>query len=113
MKNNLNELNDILFETLRGVKDDKVSEKKAKSITEVSNSIINNAKAQLSAYKLTKGHAFKDTFGSPKRELKGDTYEQKNEFAMIKGYSSVTDAISKMGKSDFENNFKDWVKYDK
>ena len=55
MANNLDELNKVLFETLRGVKDGAVEVKKAETIVGLGNSIINNAKVQLSAYKLSGG----------------------------------------------------------
>lgn len=110
--NNLTELNNILFETLKGVKDGSIEDKKATSLTNIANSIINNTKTQLQAYKLTKGMAFREEFGKAPKTLKasGDTYDQKHEFAIFKGYENVTEAIGKMGKSDFENEFKEWIK---
>lgn len=116
MENNLNELNNILFDTLRGIKDGDIPAEKAHAIIGVSNNIINNAKTQLQAYKLTNGKVGVQVFigGLPKPSeavLKSnDLYEQKNEFALIKGYLSVTDAMSKMGKPQFEQEFKDWIK---
>jgi hypothetical protein len=111
-ENNLTELNKILFETLRGVEKGSISNEKSQAITNVSNSIINNAKTQLNAFKLTKGVAFKDTFGGiPKITLKsGDIYEQKSEFALSRSFKNVSEAITEMGKSNFENQFKSWVK---
>lgn len=110
--NNLTELNNILFDTLRGVKEGTVDDKKAQTVTNVANSIINNTKMQLTAYKLTKGMAFRDEFGKAPKELKagGDAYDQKHEFAIFKGYNNIAEAIGKMGKADFENKFKQWIK---
>lgn len=115
MENNLNDLNKFLFDTLRDVKEDKINLKKAQVIAGLSNTIIANAKTQLSAYKMTKGKAYKDTFGeleapSPQALESGDKYTQMNEFALTKGYKSVTDAMSKMGKHQFEQEFKEWIK---
>lgn len=109
---NLNELNTILFETLRGVKDGTIDDKKANVITNVSNSIINNAKTQLSAYKLTKGVAYSETFGKPSQKVleSKDKYEQMNEFAMMKGYDSVSQAMEKIGKNEFNKLFSNWIK---
>lgn len=110
MQNDLNELNKILFDTLRGLKDGSINEKKATAITNVSNSLINSAKTQLSAFKLTKGQAYSETFGNPREALKsGDLYQQKSEYAIFKGYDNVTKAIESMGKADFENGFKKWI----
>lgn len=112
MENNLNSLNEILFETLRGVKDGTIDDKKAQTITNVSNSIINNAKMQLNAYKLTKGVAYSETFGKPSRNVleSGDKYEQMNEFALLKGYTSVTEGMSKLGRAEFTKEFNEWMK---
>lgn len=44
MANDLNRLNEVLFETLEGVKDGSVDEKKAQTIVNIGNSIVNNAK---------------------------------------------------------------------
>lgn len=110
MQNDLKELNDILFDTLRGVKNGSVDNKRAKSITEVSNSIINNTKTQINAFKLTGGQAYSESLGKPREALKsGDLYQQKSEFAIFKGYENVSAAISGMGKAKFENEFKTWI----
>lgn len=112
--NDLNELNSILFDTLRGVKDGDVDEKKAQTIVNVGNSIINNAKTQLSAYKITKGKTGVGSFGKmsapdPGLIESGDTYEQKQEYALSRGFNSVAAAIGKLGKGDFEKGFKRWI----
>jgi poly-gamma-glutamate capsule biosynthesis protein CapA/YwtB (metallophosphatase superfamily) len=110
MENNLTELNDILFSTIRDLKEGKIDEKKAQSITNVGNTIINNAKTQLQAYKLTKGKAYRDSFGTL-TEATGGSVDQPNkhtqmlEFALQSGYNSVADAFSKIGKADFMKKF--------
>lgn len=111
--NNLNELNTVLFDTLRGVKDGTIDDKKAKSITGVSNAIINNAKLQLNAAKFIKGGSINTAyFGeiSAKNQLKSspenDLYSDKLEFAISMGYKNLADAISQVGKNTFEQKFK-------
>lgn len=111
MKNNdLNGLNDILFDTLRDLKDGGIDEKRATAVTNVANSIINNAKTQLTAYKLSKGKAYRENFGTLPEAKKGDTYELKNDFALHMGYKNVTEAMDKMGRGEFEEQFKQWSK---
>lgn len=109
--NNLTQLNNVLFETLRGVKDGTIDDKKAQTVTNIANSIISNTKTQLQAYKLTKGIAFRDEFGKPSKSLQmsDDVYEQKSEFAIFKGYKNVSQAIAEMG-AGFEIEFKKWIK---
>ena len=107
--NNLNELNEILFDTLRGVRDGKIDEKKATAVTNVANSIINNCKTQLSAYKLSNGKAYKENFGAlPEAQKEGNTYELKNDFALQLGYKNVSQAMEKLGKNEFEKQFSEW-----
>jgi hypothetical protein len=112
MKNNdLNGLNEILFDTLRGLQKGDVDEKKATAITNVANSIINNCKTQLTAYKLSKGKAYRENFGKlPEGKKEGDTYEMKNDFALHMGYKNVTHAMDKMGKNEFKSQFNEWSK---
>ena len=52
-KNNFKELRSILFDTLRDVKDDKMDVKKAKSISELSQTLINSAKVEVDYLKST------------------------------------------------------------
>lgn len=108
--NNLSELNDILFDTLRGVKNDNVDAEKARSIVSVSNSIVNNAKAQLEAFKMTGGRIEAPKIFGARIEShlaieQGNTYSLMENFAINEGYKSVADAISKMGKSGFKVAF--------
>lgn len=110
-QNNLTALNDVLFTTLKGIQDGTVDDKKAQTITNVANSIINNTKTQLQAYKLTKGMAFRSEFGKPDKQIQmsNDVYEQKSEFAIFKGYKNVSEAISGMG-ANFNIEFNKWIK---
>ncbi len=108
--NDLNELNSILFQTLRGVRDGEIDSKKAQSITAVSTNIINNAKVQLHAYKATRGKVGSGIFGTTMPAIEEgarnkDQYGQMMEFALQLGYKSVAQAMEKMGKAKFEKAF--------
>jgi len=109
--NNLSELNDLLFDTLRGINDDKVSAEKVKSIVHVSHSIVSNAKAQLEAFKMTGGRVEAPKIFGARIESQmvieqGNTYNLMEDFAIKEGYKNVSEAISKMGKSGFNAAFK-------
>lgn len=114
MKNDLNELNSVLFDTLRGVKDGSIDDEQAASIAKVSNSIISNAKTQLTAAKMFKGATLKtEVFGEiASRALKSaeDVFEMKLEYAKYLGFQNVGEAISKEGKADFNDGFNQWIK---
>lgn len=111
MENNLTELNAMLFETFRDLKEDKIEPKKATGLTNVANTIINNTKLQLAVYKLTSGNAYQDIFVRPTKTLMStDVYEQKSEFSIFKGFKSVAAAMGKMGNANFENEFKTWIR---
>lgn len=121
-QNNLTELNNVLFETLRGVKDGTVDNAKAETITKVSNSIISNAKAQLQALKAVKGLKLKtDVFGGQDSEVltieetpqqtkprKKDLFDLKAEYAQSLGFKTMGQALVSMTKTDFENGFDAW-----
>ena len=115
MSNNLNELNTILFDTLRGVKSGDVDTKKAQTITSVSNAIINNAKTQLNAAKLMKSGAVvkTDFFETLQLEQTNEAiedkslYDRKLRFSKKLGYSNLAEAISALGSREFEMKFKE------
>jgi len=114
-KNNLNELNQILFDTLKGVKDGSVKKEEAKVIKELSDSIINNAKVQLDGFKFTKGIGTNVSFlgiegKGIKAEKSKDPYTNKLEFALYKGFNNLAECVEKMGKIEFEKEFKEWTK---
>lgn len=114
MSNNLNELNEILFDTLRDLKNDKIDAKKAKAITNVGNSIIDNAKTQLAAFKATDGAAYQNSFtrlppSDSKQPIAKGLFDQKLEFAKEQGYKSLGEAFAKMGKLEFESEFNKWT----
>tara|TARA_B100000949_G_scaffold222871_1_gene224819 strand:+ start:148 stop:489 length:342 start_codon:yes stop_codon:yes gene_type:complete len=105
--NNLSELNNILFDTLRDVQEDKIDSKKATNITNLSNTIINSAKTQLAAYKATKGQAYGKTFGllSDPADTKKNKHELMYHHAQELGYKSVADAIKELNPEGFKKSF--------
>ena len=55
MENNVNELRQILFESIRGVKDGTLDIEKAKAVADMSQVIINSAKIEVDYIKATGG----------------------------------------------------------
>lgn len=117
--NNLSELNNILFTTLRGVEQGTVDEKKAQTIANLGNTIISNAKTQLQGYKLTGGRtsitALPSNTEEPGKEVKKielpkHTYDRQMMYVEEIGYKSPADAISKLGKHEFLKQFHAWEK---
>ena len=120
--NNLSELNNLLFETLKGVKSGSIDVKRAQTVTGVANSIISNTKLQLEAFKITKGKAFASEFSSTRKPIEvtesptpklpaKDVYNQKNDFAIYSGYKNVTDAMDNLGgAAAFDVAFNKWLK---
>jgi hypothetical protein len=53
--NTIQELREILFETLRGVKDGTVSIERGKAVGELTQTIVNTAKIEVEFIKATKG----------------------------------------------------------
>jgi len=123
-ENNLVELNDILFDTLRDVKAGEMDLDRARRVVNVSSTIIDNAKVQLDAFKFTNGSVFTDFFSETKniehnkekgeyynkQITPGEKYDRMNDYATKKGYKSVTDAMNKMGKSKFLQAFENSIK---
>jgi hypothetical protein len=60
MSNNIEDLRTILFDTLRGVKNGTIDTEKAKTISEISQVIVNTAKVEVDHAKVTgsKGSGF-------------------------------------------------------
>ena len=102
MANDLNELNTILFDTLRGVKD---------AVIGLSNSIVNNAKVQIQAMKFT-GRKANTNFLSleePVSKITGDRHTDMTTFAHERGFHSVAEAIVEEGKQEFMLMFEEWL----
>ena len=109
MANDLNELNSILFDTLRGVKDGTIETMKANVVVGISNALVNNAKVQIQAIKLTgskKPTRFLGVQAGP--EITEDRHQNMTIYAKKMGYDSVTEAINNEGKDDFVNSFEQW-----
>lgn len=120
MANDLNRLNEVLFETLEGVKDGTVDEKKAQTIVNIGNSIVNNAKIQLSAFKLTGGKTGMSLMSKNNDPTLRIT--QGNEVGRSKaaydlagelGYISVAEAIAVLGKHEFNKKLDKYVEDNK
>lgn len=110
MQNNLETLNDTLFDTLKQLKDGSIDIKKANTIVNVSNAIVKNTSIQLTAFKMLKGQieapkaiTDKKVFATLKN---GDTYDKKTEYAKYLGYKDVVEAIGDLGNIKFNNQFK-------
>ena len=111
--NDLNKLNEILFNTLQGVVDGNVDDKKAQAIVGLSNSIINTGKLQLNAYKLAKAQKAPEIFGLEQGQPhevaqieEKDKHSQMLNFAIIIGYGNIAQAMKHLGKETFEKRFK-------
>lgn len=104
---NLQELNDTLFQTIRGLQDGSVEIDKANAIVGASKQIAENTKVQMQGIKLFSdlGYEPSENEGTPIKALLGNVYDRKFEYAKSIGYSSVAEAIGKMGRDEFEKSF--------
>lgn len=110
MANDLNELNEILFSTLRGVKDGNVDVKRANTVIGLSNALVNNAKVQIQAMKIT-GQKEATKFLSLAANGKyKDRYAAASAYAVSQGYKGVPEAIVAMGKYEFNKAVDDYQK---
>jgi len=123
-QNDLQELNSILFNTLRNLEGGSIELDHAKGVANLGNTIINNAKAQLDAYKLTNGRTKMTLMpdaekqypvqvqAPPKdkklKKLPTNTYDRQMLFAEEKGYKSPAMAIMDMGKHNFTETYTKW-----
>lgn len=93
-KNNLDELQNILFETLRDLKDGKVEAEDAKAINDTAQTILNSAKvriqyAQVTGDRSVSNFMISDKNGTDEKEIKAEDVQVSNK---IGGY------IHKAGK---------------
>lgn len=105
--NNLQLLNDNLFDLFDEVKNGKIDIEKANAMIGISNTIINNAKVQLQGIKQFHelGYEPNATSNSTVKKLVGDVYDRKFQFAISIGHQNVSDAVAKLGKEQFEALF--------
>lgn len=125
--NTLNELNEILFENLRKLDCGEIDAKQATAVVNVSNSIINNAKTQMAAYKLTSDRGVMGAIGqsvpqltqsstkratsiSEKASVRTITAHDRLTFAKELGYTTIADAIKNKGSWHFEQQLKEFLK---
>ena len=114
--NTLSTLNDALFDTLSKLQSDKIDIKKANAITAVSSQIINSAKVQLAAFKLTKGATLIPTLTDNKCSVtkskitQGDNYDKRRTYAIeVLKYKSLAEAISDLGAFEFKKQFNQYI----
>lgn len=110
MANDLPELNGILFDTLRGLKEGSIEESKAKAVVKVTDGIAKVAKLQLEAFKMTGGASLVPTVLGNKVKINHeigspDKHTRMNQFAVSLGYKNVAAAISDLGKDKFTKQF--------
>ena len=126
-QNTLNALNEILFDNLRKLDSGEIDDKKAFAVSQLSNTIISNAKTQLAAYKMTGNIAtissITDNVANDVPKLnaakeaekkrvdaslvtEGD-YAAKTRFATERGFVNLAECIACMGKVNFLKEFKE------
>jgi hypothetical protein len=110
MRKDIEAVNDVLFDTLQKLQDNKIEIPKAKAIIDTAGAIAKNASLQLQAFKLTKGKT-----AAPKTLIQGkvyatlgngDTHSQKVEFATSLGYKDLSEAFADIGTYEFNKKFK-------
>ena len=109
MGNNLNELNTLLFKTLKDLQDGSIDIKKAHAVTGVANTIINSAKVQLDMYKMVKEKEVASVFfGAPTTlKIEGDNVrDRKVSYARNLGFAGIVEAITEIGSDNFNRNFR-------
>lgn len=107
---NIIDLNNKLFKLLEGLENKTVDAKTAQSMVNVSNAISNNVKLMLQAAKISKNPNISNLMLGEKMANKikpKNTYERKLEFAKLNGFKDIAQAIGKLGKDGFEQQFKD------
>lgn len=111
-KMNLIDLNETLYETIKKIESGALDVKKAQAIVNVSSAIAANSKLMIEAAKLAKNPTVSNQLIGERVALpshdKKDVYERKLEFALSKGYESLASAFEKMGKYEFESEFRDY-----
>ena len=111
--NNLNTLSEQLFSTLDDLKNGKIKREDAKVMKEIAGTLINNAKTQLEAFKITKGIGDQaELFGvkslGPSPDIENqNVYDQKMEFSISKGFKNVAECMAALGQK-FEYEFRTW-----
>lgn len=107
---NIMELNKKLFEALDDLENDKIDIKKAQAMANISAEINKNAKLMFQVAKHSKNENFGNLLlgeEAVEKTKPKDIYQLKLEFAQLNGYKDVAHAIQKLGKVEFEQQFKD------
>jgi hypothetical protein len=101
---------------LNDLKEGNIDDKQANAIVGVSNSIINNGKLQLNAFKMAKAHTAPEIFGLEQENLQveekvtSNQHELMTDYAIFLKHKNVAAAIAKVGKAAFMEGFKEWNK---
>lgn len=107
---NIIEMNKMLFQALEDIKNDKLDIKKAQAMVNVSNAISTNAKLMLQVARLSNNPKIGELMlgeSTIKDVAPKTVYELKLEFAKKEGFANIAEAIEKLGKSEFELQFRD------
>lgn len=126
--NTLDELHNILFDTIRKLNEGKINRNQANSICGLSNAVIKNAKTQIQAYKLTRGKTPIPVFQESNINIKSNEsillvdktdkltkkipqneFDRKIMFAEFKGYETPAKAIIEMGRDNFFKEYNFWL----
>lgn len=114
--NNLQSLNEKLFETLDKLSKGTMKKEDAKVVNEIAGTIINNAKVQLDAIKVTRGLGSQaQIFGVQSTAGvavigSNSLYDYKMEFAIFKGHKNVAACIAELGNVRFDSEFRVWCR---
>jgi hypothetical protein len=107
---NILDLNEKLFQVFDKLEKGELDPKQAQSLVNVSNAISSNAKLMLQAAKISKNPNISNLMLGEEMAKKiepKDTYTQKLEFSQENGFHDIAAAITKLGKKEFEQQFKD------
>ncbi len=112
--NNLNELNNILFDSIRAVKNKEMDPKEAQTIVNIATAITNNAKTQMEAFKMTGGTAPIPSLGPVLNSPKTPTPELSRAdaglaYAKSLGYESMGAATKVLGAEAFSDGVTKYI----
>lgn len=109
---NIIELNQELSLAFKDLKEGKIDAQKAQALVNIGKEIANNSKILLQAAKMSKSDNIASLVIGEERAKQleyTDIYQQKTDFALKLGYKNLAEAISKMGQSKFESQFKEQI----
>ncbi|NJB36373.1 hypothetical protein [Croceivirga sp. JEA036] len=115
MAKNLDDLNDILFDTLDKIRNGEMKKEEAQTVVNIGNTIVNAGKLQLQAFKLSKGQTGISLLGKNNSKISLPPTTSKREgyayqVAIDKGYKNIAEAIAVMGKEKFNAAVTEYMK---